>query len=114
MQTQFVEKRAYPRYPISIPVSCFLPELNKTVDTCTCDISATGVGIIASDELSPGSWLNLCLQMPDNAEKISRKAKVVWSSMMSANSFRVGIRLEESSLKPIPLVLRAINHQRKY
>ena len=113
MQNGFVEKRSYPRYPISIPVSCFLPETNKTVNTCTCDISAIGVGIIACDELLPGTWLNLCLQMPDNGEKISRKAKVIWSNLMSANSYRVGIKLEESNLKPIPLVLRAINHQRK-
>jgi hypothetical protein len=58
--------------------------------------------------------MDLSLQMPDNGERIIRKAQVVWSSTMGLNSYRIGIKIEEPNLKPIPLVLRTINFQRKY
>jgi Tfp pilus assembly protein PilZ len=114
MPTTFVEKRTFPRFPVAIPISCFIPDLNRTINTCTCDISAIGVGIVVDEELSAGTRLDLCLNMPDNGEKINRKAKVVWFNVMSTSSYRVGIRLEEPNIKPIPLVLRTINYQRKY
>lgn len=115
MQEQsFVEKRAFSRFPISISVICFHPALHKPVKTKTHDISAQGLGLITDKKLQPGDSLDLCLEMPDNGEKINRKAVVVWISMIGSNTGRVGIKLEEAKLKPVPLVLRVINYQRKY
>ena len=114
MQNVFVEKRAFPRFPVSISVTFYIPDLDRTVNTYTKDISAIGIGIVINEELPVGTALDLCLQMPDNGERIIRKAQVVWSNTMGLNSYRVGIKIEEPNLKPIPLVLRSINFQRKY
>ena len=80
----------------------------------THDISAQGLGLITDKKLEPGTCLDLNLQMPDNAEKINRKAKVVWIAVLDSKTNRVGIKLEEQKLNPIALVLRTINYQRKY
>ncbi|OGX18302.1 MAG: hypothetical protein A3K83_03665 [Omnitrophica WOR_2 bacterium RBG_13_44_8b] len=114
MQVPFEEKRVCPRFPVSISVTCYIPDLDKTVNTYTRDISAIGIGLVVNEVLPVGTCLDLCLQMPDNGERIMRKAKVVWSNAMGLDSYRVGIKLQEASIKPIPLILRTINYQRKY
>lgn len=115
MQEQsFVEKRAFPRFSVSISVIYSDPASHKVVSTQTHDISAQGLGLIIDKELEPGICLDLSIEMPDNGEKIKRKAKVVWINMLGSNTKRVGIKLEEPELKPIPLVLRIINYQQKH
>jgi len=50
----------------------------------------------------------------DNGEEILRKGKVVWSRMVNSIKYRIGIKLEEPNLKPIPIILRTIGNKRKY
>ena len=114
MRVPFEEKRACPRFPVSISVTCYMPDLDKTVDSYTCDISAIGIGMVVNENLPPGTRLDLCLHMPDNGERIMRKAQVVWSNSLGLESYRVGIKLQEANIKPIPLILRTLNYQRKY
>jgi len=109
----FTEKRAFPRFPISIPLSYRDPNLCSVVNTKTYDISAMGIGLVTDKELSPDTCLQICLHMVDNGEKINIKGKVAWVAKFASDKYRVGIKLEEK-LKPIPLVLRSINFERKY
>lgn len=110
----FVEKRAYPRFPVGIPCSCKGDDCGKEIITLTRDISCHGAGLVVNRNISSGTCIDVCLRMEDNGEIIVRKAVVIWIFKLDEETFRLGIRISEPQLKPIPLVLRTINFQRKY
>jgi hypothetical protein len=107
----FTERRAYPRFPIRISLSYLDPYSNLTVNTETYNISAIGLCMVTEKELPLDTCLEVCIHMDDNGEKIYRKGKVVWVEKCDSNKYKVGIKLDEQKLKPIPLVLRTINHK---
>jgi Tfp pilus assembly protein PilZ len=106
----FKDKRAFPRFPISIRVTLMDPYLcGQIIVAQTKDISVGGVGIITENKLTAGSELNICLYMSDNGEEINLKGKAVWITAIDSERYRVGVKLEGCNLKPIPLVLRFLN-----
>ncbi|MBL7151934.1 MAG: PilZ domain-containing protein [Candidatus Omnitrophica bacterium] len=109
----FREKRIFPRFPISIEATLMDPSLcGQTIEATTNDISVSGIGIITQQQLTPGTELRICLRMNDNGEEIYLKGRAVWITVVNSQKYRVGIKLEDSDLKPIPLVLRFLNsHQ---
>lgn len=114
MQSFFTERRAFPRFPVKIPLGFYESGSPEQTNTQTHDISAQGICIVACKEIPAGDFLDIYLQMPDTGEKIYRRGKVVWSSSINHTTYKLGIKLEDSPLKPIPLVLRAIKAQREY
>jgi len=112
--SEFIEKRAFPRFPVNIQLRYLDAGLDKIIRTQTFDISAQGLCMIADKELPPGFSLDIFLQMIDDGEKIYRKGKVVWANVIGSEKYRVGIKLEEPRLEPIPLVLRTIMSQKGY
>ena len=110
-ESGFKEKRAYPRLNISIPISCIEPNSKTTVNAYTHDISKQGIGILCEKELPQGASLEVYIKMIDNGEIISAKGTVVWSIAANENKFRIGIRLEDKQIEPIPLALRTIRSQ---
>ena len=113
MNSDYKEKREYPRFQISVPVSVTAVDLGETSRTQTYDISAEGLGIIADKELPIGALLKLRLIMSDNGEEIPRNGKVIWSKNISNGKFRTGIKIDEPTLKPIVIVLRTIDNNLK-
>jgi len=112
--SSYIEKRAFPRFPVSIPLRYCEPHTNDTAYAQTRDISARGLCMITEEALPPDTSLDIYLKMIDDGGEVYRKGKVVWSNMLTSNKYRVGIELEEPNLKPIPLILRTIKAQRKY
>ena len=104
----FKEKRASKRFAVSIPLTCCDTFGNMT-HAHTHDISAEGAGIITNGNLGLGSAVEIFFQMPDNGQKIYRKARVIWVTNTDSGIFRAGIQLKDSILNPVPLVLRTIN-----
>jgi len=113
-EVPFTEKRTFPRFTVTIPLTFLQQESNKPVSGQTHDISSQGVCMLSEQKLSSSSDLDIHIHMIDNNEKICLKGKVVWSCMAGDGKYRIGIKLEESKLKPIPLVLRTIMAQRKH
>lgn len=109
----FTEKRIFPRFTITIPLTFFVQKSDKSFTAQTHDISTQGVCIVANEELPSGLDLDMRIQMMDNNEKICLKGKVIWSCMIDSGKYKIGVKLEEPKLKPIPLVLRTIMAQRK-
>lgn len=105
---EFVERRRFSRFSIAIPLTYCSLDSSKINQAQTHDISVQGIGFITNDELAPQTSLDIWLNMPDNAEQIHIKGEVVWSKKIGFNNYRIGISLRDSTLKPIPLVLRAI------
>jgi hypothetical protein len=109
----FKEKRANKRFPISIPLTC-CDSFGNMGYTETRDISSGGIGIMSNADLPVGSPLEIFLQMPDNGQKIYRKATVIWSANIASGMFRVGVQLRDSILNPVALILRAVNYQQRH
>jgi hypothetical protein len=47
--------------------------------------------------------------MPDNGEEIALDAEALWSKCNGTGNYRCGLKLKNTQIKPIPLVLRTIN-----
>ncbi|MFH1413908.1 MAG: PilZ domain-containing protein [Candidatus Omnitrophota bacterium] len=113
-ETKQEERRHQSRFCIDIPLNYCSCNSGVPIKALTHDISIKGLCII-SDKLFPdGTVLNLCLMMRDNNEKIFIKGKVIWLKDTSYQKYRMGIRLEDMSLKPVPMVLRTILSGKKY
>lgn len=114
MNGLFKERRSEPRFLAKILLSLYEPDTPQIVKAQTYDISAQGISIVTSKEIPVGTTLDIYIQMPDTEEKIFRRGKVVWLSLIAQAAYKLGIKLEEPHLKPIPLALRAIKAQLDY
>ncbi len=106
---EFLEKRKFIRFLISIPLKYAKMSIKQLNDVVTSDISAEGLGLITAEELPLNTPLNICLVMPDNGEEITLDAEALWSKSKGTGRYRYGLKLKDTQLKPIPLVLRTIN-----
>ncbi|MBU1871122.1 PilZ domain-containing protein [Patescibacteria group bacterium] len=104
------ERRLFTRFPVRILLKYFNlnlpgePNLQRTND-----ISAQGICLVTDEELKVDTQLDIWLQMPDNGEQIYIKGRVIWTSMVKPNKYRVGVNLENTELNPILLALKTIN-----
>lgn len=105
----FTEKRKFSRFLISIPLKHIKMSIKQVTEVATSDISVEGLGLITTVELPLNTSLNICLIMPDNGEEIALDAEALWSKCSGAGRYRCGLKLKNTHLKPIPLVLRTIN-----
>ncbi|MCM8797617.1 MAG: PilZ domain-containing protein [Candidatus Omnitrophica bacterium] len=108
----FQEKRVFKRFPVHIPLTC-CDNFGNLGYAETQDISMGGVGITLNRGLPTGSIVEIFLQIPDNGQKIYRKATVIWSLNVTGK-YRAGLKLKDSILNPIALALRTVNYQRRY
>ena len=103
------EKRKFVRFLISIPLKYAKVGIQQLADAVTNDISAEGLGLITAEEVPVDTPLNVRLTIPDNGEEIPLDTEVLWSKSDGAGQYHSGLRLKNTRLKPIPLVLRTIN-----
>jgi hypothetical protein len=106
---EFLEKRKFARFLISIPLKYVKMSIKQLTNIVTSDISVEGLGLITAEELPLNTALNICLVMPDNGEEIALDVEALWSKCNGTGSYRCGLKLKNTRLKPIPLVLRTIN-----
>jgi|GEM_PF-1140262 len=107
-QSTIKEKRAELRFPVMMPLA-FL-ELNSTEagNGQTLDISRGGLCLATDREIPLGAQIQVILKMIDSNDVICENGTVVWSTRNSDDSLRIGIKLKEPKLKPVPLILRTI------
>lgn len=91
-----------------MPSSCFELVSADSANGETHDISRSGVCVIAGREISLGTQIQIIFVMLDTEELVERKGEVIWSTRYSETTYRIGIKLDEPKLKPVPLVLRTI------
>ncbi len=109
----FMERRQHHSNEITLPSK--ETDLNpcREANSVTRDICEQGVGILLNEELPLDAPVDVCLEMPDNQEKICVRGKIVWVSSAAQNQYRAGICLDKFDLKPILLILRIIKLQLK-
>ena len=103
------EKRKFVRFLIAIPLKYARMGIRKLGATCTHNISAQGLSLVTIEELPVNTSLDLSLKIPDNGEDIPLEAEVVWTQQMNGSGYRSGLKIRNTQIKPIPLVLRTIN-----
>jgi Tfp pilus assembly protein PilZ len=107
-KTLFFERRSDPRFHAKIAALCVNPANSRVYLAKTHDLSVHGLRLIVSEGIALGTLLNICLNMPDNAEQINIKGKVVWSKKTNDDYSMVGIHFTQAAIKPVPIVLRSI------
>ena len=94
----FFEKRQYPRYDVTWPVTIYLQD--KTVEGETINVSAEGISIQCDEPLPLNEAFNFAMN-PHNNQQIEVSGKVVWSDVYGigdANvTYGMGICLVEIS-----------------
>jgi hypothetical protein len=111
---QGTERRVFTRFTIGIPTTYLESGFNTEDPSKTYDISIEGMCLLTNKGLPSGTRLNINLKMLDTGETINVHGYSVWSSCLEPGKYRIGVKLEETKLKPIPIVLRTIKAQRKY
>lgn len=91
-----------------LPLSYLEMYSTEAGDGQTHDISQGGLCLATDKEIPLGTQIEIILKTIDSDEMIHEKGMVVWSARYSDDTHRVGIKLQESKLKPVPLVLRTI------
>jgi Tfp pilus assembly protein PilZ len=107
-EDNYRERRLVPRFSIDIPLKYLNATIHKVCQARTFNISSSGLGLATEEEIATGTVLDIWLSMPDNHEQIPAKGQVVWSKKVDQKNYLVGVSLSNYALKPIPIVLRAI------
>jgi hypothetical protein len=109
-----INRRAYPRFRITLSSGCSKIDSSQNIDVQTHDISATGICIIADREFPSGTWLDIYIKIMDNGEEIHKKGIVIWSNKNDSDGYRMGVKIEGEKLNPVPIVLRTVKAKNKY
>jgi hypothetical protein len=78
----------------------------QCIDGTTHDISSTGFGMIVRQSLPVGDVLDITLTEINSERSSFARGQVIWSHQVGQNLYRIGVKLQEKTLQPIPLVLR--------
>jgi len=106
MEVNAIERRQNQRYEVAIPLQEFEVRTHRRIDASTHDISSTGFGLISREPLPVGDSLEVTVSSQDPGRNSFVRGTVIWSHQIGASSYRVGVRLEDRVLQPLPLVLR--------
>ncbi|MCX5710300.1 MAG: PilZ domain-containing protein [Candidatus Omnitrophica bacterium] len=112
--SNYTEKRAFSRYPVSIPVGYLEPYSRTESPAFTHDISEQGLCIVSDRPMLSDSYVDVYLQLFDDGRKIHRRGRVAWTRMIEPGKYYNGVQIEDEPLDSIDLVLRTIKSQRNY
>jgi hypothetical protein len=113
-QLSLPEKKMYTRFELNLPLIGLDLKNRKEMRCSTYEISAGAIGAFSAQELSAGTDLEIWLCMPDNAEEIHTRGKVVRSEKITPEKYKIEIELDNADLKPMPLVLRIVQMKNRY
>lgn len=74
------ERRAYPRYPVSLQARAIIEDTQKSYKGRVTDISFSGVRFVCEEKIAEGQKLELILFIED--QEVTLKAMVVWAKRL--------------------------------
>lgn len=107
-RTNFNDHRIFARFAARFPLRLLDLNANKECDAMVQDVSAKGLGLVASEALAPLTPLEMWLNIPDKGEPLYARGEVVWSKRLDADQYRIGVNLERADLMGLSRVLRVI------
>jgi hypothetical protein len=102
------EKRKAARFEIDIPVVSYSNFPYIEFKSKIRDISSGGIGVIASDNIPAGSFIDVVLMVPHFQDRARLRAKVVWVQQTGRDCYRIGAELITCDFNPIPYVVTAL------
>jgi len=102
------DRRIFQRFNIRFPVRFLNLSTGQEGEAETIDVSAKGVGLSSSMQISPNSLLEMWLKIPDKGEPLYTRGEVSWANPVGGSDCRAGINLERADLMGISRVLRTI------
>ena len=108
---EFEDRRIFQRISAKLPLRFLAAHSNKAGLAQIQDISGSGIGLLTEKELKRYTPLEMRLQIPDKGKLLHIRGEVVWSNMIEANKYRIGIKLEKIDLVDLMelwRVLRAV------
>ena len=100
------DRRIFERIPVNIPLRFLNLHSNREGLAKVQDLSAKGIGLLADEELSAHSPLEMWLQIPDKNVPLYLRGEVVWSKPVESQKYRAGVSLERAELMGMSAVLR--------
>ncbi len=102
------DRRIFQRFKVKYPLRYLDIKSGREGMASTQDISARGMNIVTTEELTAPMTLEVWLTVPDRGEPLYTRAEVVWSKPVSPNEYQVGINLEKAELMALARLLRAM------
>ena len=106
--TEFEDRRTIQRISAQFPLRFLAAHSDKEGLAQIQDVSANGIGLLTEEELQLYTPLEMRLQIPDKGELLYIRGEVVWSNMIEANKYRIGIKLEKMDLVDLMELLRVL------
>ena len=106
--TEFEDRRIIQRIPTRFPLRFLAAHSNKEGLAQIQDVSANGIGLLTEKDLQRHTPLEMRLQIPDKDELLYVRGEVVWSNMIEANRYKIGIKLEKMDLVDLMELLRVL------
>lgn len=100
------DRRIFERFSAKFPLRFIDLKRNKEGQAQVQDVSAKGLGIIAQDELTTDTTLEMWLDVPDRGEPLYTRGEVVWSKLTQPGQWRLGVDLEKADLMAMSRILR--------
>lgn len=102
------DRRIFERFPARFSMNLLCDGEMWERKATTFDVSAKGIGFVVERHLLPQTPIELWLSLPDNAEPLYTRGKVVWSKPCDNETCSAGVELERADLMGISRVLRII------
>lgn len=101
------DKRIFERFSVRLPLRFLNLNNGKEGIGETRDISAKGIGLVAVEQLTSRTPLEIWVDLPNGASPLYSRGEVVWSKPpTNAQEYWAGIELEEANLMGVARVLR--------
>jgi hypothetical protein len=101
------DHRIFERFPVNLSARYLNLDTGKEGLANTQDVSAKGLGLATSEELSLHTALEIWLEMKDKGEFLYTRGKVVWVRMVDVNNYKLGVELEKADLMGISRVFKS-------
>jgi len=103
------DRRVFERLSVDVPLKFWDMNTNSVGEAETKDVSAIGLSFTAKDALSAGASLGICLEVPDNGERLYLRGMVAWSQADGSGKYRTGIKFAKPELMSMARVIKAKN-----
>lgn len=100
------DRRRFTRFAKAFPIKFRDCDRNQEGNGETKDISAQGLGFVTDIALTSGLNLELWLYIPDKHGPLYAKGKVVWSCMVGAKTYRIGVDLTKVDFLGLARILK--------
>lgn len=105
---EFEDQRIFARFSARFPLRFLNLDASSEGDAQAEDISAKGIGFVASEQLAPYTPLEMWLGIPDQGEPLYARGRVIWSKSLGSDKYRTGVSLERADLMGVSRVMRVL------